>query len=196
MYNGWDIQFPGDYRDHKQAFSSRLYCENIYPMLDNNDELVRGCDGKPIITTIGVRKREDPEFADFPFKLWDKNPKWALYWDWVLPEHKAMAQKILERRDLDESQLRKTSHFLFTSSSLPRPFTHWVSRKGKVSSSDSHVRSRSAYEERMVRHTSSSCCCRPDFSFTRTGYAAIRLENQQTSYWAPDYGRDSNDREV
>ncbi|KAL5331625.1 hypothetical protein ACEPPN_001160 [Leptodophora sp. 'Broadleaf-Isolate-01'] len=107
VYNGWDIQFPGDYRDHKQAFSSRLYCENIYPMLDNNDELVRGCDGKPIITTIGVRKREDPEFADFPFKLWDKNPKWALYWDWVLPEHKAMAQKILERRDLDESQLRK-----------------------------------------------------------------------------------------
>ncbi|KAG4441222.1 hypothetical protein IFR05_003270 [Cadophora sp. M221] len=107
LYDEWDIKFPGDYRAHNQAFSSRLYRENIYPTLDGNGELARDRDGKPIITAIGIRKRHYPEFRDFPFELWAKNPEWALYWDWVLPEHKAMAQKILEGRDLDESQLRK-----------------------------------------------------------------------------------------
>ncbi|KAH7323508.1 hypothetical protein BKA65DRAFT_70363 [Rhexocercosporidium sp. MPI-PUGE-AT-0058] len=118
MYNEWDIQIPGYYREPRQAFSSHLYRENIYPMLDDNGELVRSRDGKPIFITIGVLKRRNRKFRDFPFKLWEKNPEWALCWDWALPEHMAMAQKILEGRDLDVTQLRKTSHILFTSSSL------------------------------------------------------------------------------
>ncbi|KAH7317350.1 hypothetical protein BKA65DRAFT_515791 [Rhexocercosporidium sp. MPI-PUGE-AT-0058] len=110
LYNQWSIQFPEDHREPKQAFSSRLYRENCYPMLDENGGLVRDCDGEPIITRIGVRKRKDLEFRDLPYKLWEKHPEWALYWDWVLPEHKVMAQKILEGRDLDVSQLRKESY--------------------------------------------------------------------------------------
>lgn len=107
MYRAWRIQFPGETRVPGQAFSSRLYRENFYPILDANGNFVRGRDGKLKIKAVGKRRRNEEGNRDYPFKFWDHSPEWALYWDWVLPEHKAMAQKILEGRDLDEAQLRK-----------------------------------------------------------------------------------------
>ena len=109
MYCKWDIQFPGERREPGQAFCSRLYREAIYPRIDGDGELLRDRDGKLQIVPVGKRQRHNPEYRDFPFKLWEHSPEWALYWDWVLPEHKAMAHKVLEGRDLDEAQLRMTS---------------------------------------------------------------------------------------
>ena len=109
MYAAWDIQFPGERREPGQAFCSRLYREAIYPRLDDDGELLRGRDGKLQIVPVGKRQRHNPQFRDFPFKLWEHSPEWALYWDWVLPEHKAMARKVLEGRGLDDAQLRKSS---------------------------------------------------------------------------------------
>ncbi|KAH6712544.1 hypothetical protein BKA61DRAFT_610498 [Leptodontidium sp. MPI-SDFR-AT-0119] len=107
MYNLWAIHFPNDPRVPGQAFCSRLYRDNISAMVDDDDNLIRDSDGKPIIIVINIRKRQQSKFKHFPFKFWEKNPEWALYWDWVMPEHKAMAQKILDGRDLDASQLLK-----------------------------------------------------------------------------------------
>ena len=112
MYAAWDVQFPGERREPGQAFCSRLYREAIYPRLDDDGELLRGRDGKLQIVPVGKRQRHNPQFRDFPFKLWEHSPEWALYWDWVLPEHKAMARKVLEGRGLDDAQLRKSSHIL------------------------------------------------------------------------------------
>ncbi|KAG4435169.1 hypothetical protein IFR05_009338 [Cadophora sp. M221] len=107
MYNLWILHFPNDHRVPGQAFSSRLYRDNISAMIGEDGNLIRDSDGKPIIIVINIRKRQQSKFKHFPFKFWEKNPEWALYWDWVMPEHKAMAQKILDGRDLDASQLLK-----------------------------------------------------------------------------------------
>ncbi|KAL2064408.1 hypothetical protein VTL71DRAFT_4902 [Oculimacula yallundae] len=106
----WAVRFPYDPRDfgdNDQCFSSRLYRDNISALLDEFDRLVLNSEGKPKIIKINVRDRQDVKYEDFPFKLWEKNPEWALYWDWVMPEHKAKAQRLLDGTNLDASQLRK-----------------------------------------------------------------------------------------
>ena len=148
MYAAWDIQFPGEHREPGQAFCSRLYREAIYPRLDDDGELLRGRDGKLQIVPIGKRQRHTPQFKDFPFKLWEHSPEWALYWDWVLPEHKVIARKVLEARGLDDAQLRKSSHNL-------KFFTNLAHRKGKVTSSNHAIQGGSTSQKGMVCYASS-----------------------------------------
>lgn len=106
LYALWLIRFPNDLRHQGQSFSSRTYRDNVIPVTDDNGDLVFDKTGKPLLNKCGVRERNLPKHKDFPFKLVDKHPEWALYWDWVSPEHKEMAQKILDG-NLDEAQKRK-----------------------------------------------------------------------------------------
>ncbi|CZT03451.1 uncharacterized protein RAG0_10196 [Rhynchosporium agropyri] len=110
MHDLWIVQFPDNYRDLRkgnQAFSSRIYRDNNFAVIDDFDNLIRGKDGKPKMIPVNMRLRKVPEYKDYPFTLWEKYPEWALYWNWVSTEHKKLAQTIVDGKNLDASQLRK-----------------------------------------------------------------------------------------
>ncbi|PVH80077.1 hypothetical protein DL98DRAFT_572176 [Cadophora sp. DSE1049] len=185
MYRAWNIQFPGDYREPKQAFSSRLYRENIYATLDDNGELARDRDGKPEIIPIGKRQRHNPKYRDFPFKLWEHSPEWALYWDWVLPEHKVMAQRILDGRDLDESQLRKEK----SRRAIRLYEAEGPLKKGWFATPALHA---AAVQKAKAKNETTRFSTSPSPELA----AVIKLESQKTSYWSQEYDIGSNGRKL
>jgi len=177
MYAAWDVQFPGERREPGQAFCSRLYREAIYPRLDDDGELLRGRDGKLQIVPVGKRQRHNPQFRDFPFKLWEHSPEWALYWDWVLPEHKAMARKVLEGRGLDDAQLRKEkSRRAITLSKAEAPL-----KKGWFATPALHA---AAVQKARSKNEPTRFSTSPSPEL-----AAVKLESQQPSYWSHEYDR-------
>lgn len=110
MYKLWVVTFTAkeDTRGPKQNFSSRRYRDDEVPMAKANGELVRGENGKPLWQVCKKRARNQPAQKDIPFKLWERYPEWAVYWPWVQPQHKALAQKILDG-NLDAVQQSKLS---------------------------------------------------------------------------------------
>ncbi|KAH7348376.1 hypothetical protein BKA65DRAFT_259573 [Rhexocercosporidium sp. MPI-PUGE-AT-0058] len=184
MYMLWTTHFPNDYRVPGQAFSSRFYRDNVSAMVDDNDNLIRNSDGKPKIIVINIRRRKEPQFKDFPFKLWEKNPEWALYWDWVMPEHKAMAQKILDGRDLDASQQRKEK----SRQAIRKYEAQAPVRKGWYATPAHHA---AAVSKGNAKGEMKSVSLSPLPAWTSL---TIKLESAQISDWAQEYDLDSNDR--
>ncbi|KAK0099536.1 hypothetical protein ONS96_008370 [Cadophora gregata f. sp. sojae] len=183
MYRVWRIQFPDELRDPGQAFSSRLYRESLFPVLDANGEIMRERDGKPRFKPIRKRLRQFAEFKDYPYKFWEHSPEWALYWDWVSPEHKAMAQRLLDGRDLDHSQLRKEKYrraIRLYSGEVPM-------KKGWFATPALHA----AAVQRAKANNEST---RFNTSPSPEQASDIKLETQQISYWGKEYGLDSNGR--
>ncbi|EKD21294.1 hypothetical protein MBM_00407 [Drepanopeziza brunnea f. sp. 'multigermtubi' MB_m1] len=112
MYAMWLRQFPQleDRRGDGQQFSSRLYRDHRVPVMDDEGCPVYDAEGKPEYIYCKIRDKKDAEHKDIPFKLVEKHPEWAIYWDWVSPAHKAMAQKILDGKDLDFAQTKKEKY--------------------------------------------------------------------------------------
>lgn len=109
MHPLWARQFPhpDDARGDGQSFCSRSYRSHKVPKIDENGEPIIDEDGKPTWKPCKVRERKTNVHDDVPFKLVERHPEWALYWPWVSQEHKAIAQKILDGKDLDPAQMSK-----------------------------------------------------------------------------------------
>ncbi|KAI1006417.1 hypothetical protein K3495_g1809 [Podosphaera aphanis] len=96
-------------RDSEAALASRSYRDNhVYAHTDWKLDLNER--GAPIRVPARVRNRSTGEDRDYPFKLVEKHPFWAVKYTWVLPEHKARAQEILDELDSEYFNSPKDRH--------------------------------------------------------------------------------------
>jgi hypothetical protein len=65
-------------------------------MLDENGELVFDSNGKVIMIPCKVRGRNTDKGKYIPYLLVDMHPDFALVYDWVKPEDKQKAMRILQ----------------------------------------------------------------------------------------------------
>jgi hypothetical protein len=88
--------FPDTERLSVPCITSRYYRDNVVPKLDANGEAVRDKNGKVVMIKAKVRDRATAEGKAKPYKFVDKHPEFALGYDWVKPEDKARAMRILQ----------------------------------------------------------------------------------------------------
>jgi hypothetical protein len=79
-----------------QCLSSRYYRANEAPMLDENGEPVLDSSGKVRMIRCKVRGRNMGQGKHIPYLLVDKHPDFALVYDWVKPEDKVKATRIVQ----------------------------------------------------------------------------------------------------
>jgi hypothetical protein len=89
-------RFPDSERLSIACLTSRYYRDNRVPKVDANGELVLDKNGNPIMIKAKIRDRATPEGKSIPYLFIEKHPEFALKYDWVRPEDKAVALKILQ----------------------------------------------------------------------------------------------------
>ncbi|KAE9367432.1 hypothetical protein N431DRAFT_428810 [Stipitochalara longipes BDJ] len=89
-------EWPGEARDSVACITSRYYRSNLLARLDDNGEPTLDQTGKLVMIPAKVRERATEEGKDKPFLFLDLHPEWALVYDWVTPEHKARAMRVLQ----------------------------------------------------------------------------------------------------
>lgn len=85
-------------RDSEAALTSRSYRDNFTYASVNGKPLLN-YNGVPIRVQAKVRRRRVADEKHIPFKLVEKHPSWAVNYSWVKPEHKLIAQAILDGKD-------------------------------------------------------------------------------------------------
>lgn len=91
--------WPGEKRDSVPCITSRYYRSNLLPKLNNNGTPMLDQNGKFIMFPAKVRERAKDEGKDTPFLFVDLYPEWALVYNWVIPEHKDKAMRVLQILD-------------------------------------------------------------------------------------------------
>lgn len=89
-------RFPDSERQTVPCLTSRYYRDNRVPKLDANGEPVLDKNEKPVMIKAKVRDRATAEGKSIPYLFIEKHPEFALKYDWVRPEDKAVALKILQ----------------------------------------------------------------------------------------------------
>jgi len=89
-------RFPDSERLSIACLTSRYYRDNRVPKVDANGEPVLDKNGNPIMIKAKIRDRATPEGKSIPYLFIEKHPQFALKYDWVRPEDKAVALKILQ----------------------------------------------------------------------------------------------------
>jgi hypothetical protein len=89
-------RFPDSERQTVPCLTSRYYRDNRVPNLDANGEPVLDKKGKPVMIKAKIRDRATPEGKSIPYLFIEKHPEFALKYDWVRPEDKAVALNILQ----------------------------------------------------------------------------------------------------
>ena len=92
-------RFPDSERLSIACLTSRYYRDNRVPKVDANGEPVLDKNGKPITIKAKIRDRATPEGKNIPYLFIEKHPEFALKYDWVRPEDKAVALRILQGLD-------------------------------------------------------------------------------------------------
>lgn len=92
-------KWPGAKRDSVPCITSRYYRSNLLPKLNNNGKPMLEQNGKFVMCPAKVRERATDEGKDTPFLFVDLYPEWALEYDWVIPEHKDKAMRVLQILD-------------------------------------------------------------------------------------------------
>lgn len=87
-------------RDSEAALTSRSYRDN-FVYAHTGWELSLNENGAPIRVKARVRSRVVGDEKEYPFKLVEKHPSWAVTYSWVKSEHKVRAQAILDGVDQD-----------------------------------------------------------------------------------------------
>jgi len=102
-------RFPEYIRLSVQCLSSRYYRDNKVPMLDADGNPELDANGKVIMVPCKVRGRNTAGGKYIPYLFVDKHPDFACVFDWVRPEDKARAERIL--RGLEEERDGETSEW-------------------------------------------------------------------------------------
>jgi len=92
-------RLPGEVRDTVACITSRYYRSNFLCKLDDNGVPVLDENGKFVMVSAKVRERATKEGKNKPYHFVDLHPEWALVYDWVLPEHKERAMRVLQMLD-------------------------------------------------------------------------------------------------
>ncbi len=95
FYQRW----PGEERITVACITSRYYRSNFLCKLDDNGVPVLDENGKFVMVSAKVRERATEEGKNKPHHFVDLHPEWALVYDWVLPEHKERAVRVLQILD-------------------------------------------------------------------------------------------------
>ncbi|KAI6247172.1 hypothetical protein HI914_05022 [Erysiphe necator] len=96
-------------RESEAALTSRSYRDNFIYASMNNRPLLNS-NGMPIRVQAKVRQRLVAQEKHIPFKLVEKHPSWAIKYDWVRPEHRVIAQAILDGSDPVYYNSKKDQH--------------------------------------------------------------------------------------
>jgi hypothetical protein len=113
----FNITFKGQRADTvtEGGASSRSYRHNLIPELDVHGRVMYKA-GKLKMLGVKVRTRNKGENANAPWAFVERHPWAALTYDWVLPEHKAEAARII-------AEIENTDPNNYTRKSLPNvPF--------------------------------------------------------------------------
>lgn len=81
------------------------------PLLDEDGELVFDSNSKVVMIPAKVRGRNTGEGKQIPYLLIDMHPDFALVYDWVKPEDKLKATRILQ--GLEEADISKLTGMFF-----------------------------------------------------------------------------------
>jgi len=95
FYQRW----PGEVRDSVACITSRYYRSNLLPKLNANGLPMLDESGKFVMVSAKVRERATKEGKHKPFHFLDLHPEWALVYDWVQPEDKERALRLLKMLD-------------------------------------------------------------------------------------------------
>jgi len=102
IQTAFNIPWPQDKRESDQCFSSRTYRDHVIPVLKNGRwELDFDEQGRVVTKKNPVRKRDTEEFRNVPFKLIERSPWRIQGYDWVRPEDKKRARRIMEQDERD-----------------------------------------------------------------------------------------------
>lgn len=96
-------------RESEAALTSRSYRDN-FTYASVNGKPLQNYNGVPIRVQAKVRRRRVADEKHIPFKLVEKHPSWAVKYSWVKPEHKLIAQAILDGKDLEYYNSEKDQH--------------------------------------------------------------------------------------
>jgi hypothetical protein len=96
-------RFPEYIRLSVQCLSSRYYRDNKIPMLDpETGEPVLDGNGKVVMVPCKVRSRNSANGKFIPFTFVDKHPDFAGVFEWVRPEDRVRAERILRGLEREE----------------------------------------------------------------------------------------------
>jgi hypothetical protein len=87
------------------CLSSRYYRDNKVPMLDEQGKLVLDSNDRFIMVPWKIRQRNTADGKCIPYLFVDMHPELASIYDWVKPEDKARAERILQSLDEEVEEL-------------------------------------------------------------------------------------------
>lgn len=119
----WAKQFPGERgggggggeeKISHQSLSSRTYRDNVIPLFNLRELIIRDRNGRIVMQPCKIRKDSSTP-AEVMHSLAGRHPDMALHYDWV-PEHvKATARAIIAEDEADPESSQYTTWSSFTS---------------------------------------------------------------------------------